>query len=69
MMNTVRDRFYAAQGWVAAKLLALKRDEEGATMIEYALIAALVAVAAIAVLTTLGTDITAKFQAVVDALK
>lgn len=38
------------------------RDESGATMIEYGLIAALVAVAAIAALTALGGDLTGLFQ-------
>lgn len=39
----------------------LYRDESGATAIEYGLIAALVAVAIIGALTTLGTDLTAVF--------
>jgi len=38
--------------------------QAGVTMIEYALIAALVGVAAIAALTTLGTDIKAKFNSI-----
>ncbi len=38
----------------------LRRDEKGATVIEYALIAALVAVAVITVFTTLGTNVTSK---------
>jgi pilus assembly protein Flp/PilA len=38
--------------------------QAGVTMIEYALIAALVGVAAIASLTTLGTDIKAKFNSI-----
>jgi len=40
------------------------RDESGATAIEYGLIAALIAVVIIGVLTTIGTGLTAKFQAV-----
>ena len=36
--------------------------QSGVTMIEYALIAALVGVAAITVLTTLGTNITSRFN-------
>ncbi|AXS38892.1 Flp family type IVb pilin [Breoghania sp. L-A4] len=39
-------------------------DESGATAIEYGLIAALVAVAVIGALTTLGTDLTATFTRV-----
>lgn len=38
------------------------RDESGATMIEYGLIAALVAVAAVAALTTLGGDLAGLFE-------
>ncbi len=47
-------------------------DESGATMIEYGLIAALVAVAAIVALESLGTSITGIFTAVgtkVDGVK
>jgi pilus assembly protein Flp/PilA len=40
------------------------RDESGATAIEYGLIAALIAVAIITLLTTVGTDLTATFQTV-----
>jgi pilus assembly protein Flp/PilA len=40
------------------------RDESGATMIEYGLIAALVAVAAIVALQSLGTSISGMFTAV-----
>jgi pilus assembly protein Flp/PilA len=40
------------------------RDESGATMIEYGLIAALVAVAAIVALQALGTSISSLFSSV-----
>ena len=40
----------------------LVRDEEGATAIEYGLIAALIAVVIIAVLQTVGTDLSTVFQ-------
>lgn len=40
------------------------RDDSGATMIEYGLIAALVAVAAIVALESLGTSISGMFTAV-----
>lgn len=46
---------------------ALKRfwkDEEGVTMIEYSLIAALVAIASIAAWTTLGENIQSKMNSV-----
>ncbi len=41
----------------------LRRNEEGATAIEYGLIAALIAVAAITALTNLGTNVSGTFQA------
>ena len=40
------------------------RDEAGATAIEYGLIAALVAVACIGVLSTLGTNLSATFSTI-----
>lgn len=40
------------------------RDENGATAIEYGLIAALIAVVIIAALTALGTSISAKFNTI-----
>jgi pilus assembly protein Flp/PilA len=46
----------------------LKDREEGQALVEYALILALVSVVAIALLTSIGTSIVAKFQDVVDAL-
>lgn len=42
----------------------LIRDEQGATAIEYGLIAALIAVAAISAMGTLGTNLTKTFNAV-----
>jgi pilus assembly protein Flp/PilA len=46
----------------------LSSKEEGQSMVEYALILALVAIVAITLLTTMGQSITALFQQVVDAL-
>ncbi|MXP25484.1 Flp family type IVb pilin [Altererythrobacter indicus] len=46
----------------------LLRDEAGATAIEYGLIAALIAVAAIAALTTLGGNLSTTFTNVGDSL-
>lgn len=43
-------------------LAKLRRNEEGATAIEYGLIAALIAVAAITALGTLGTELTQTFD-------
>jgi pilus assembly protein Flp/PilA len=51
-----------------AKVLKLIRNEEGATAIEYGLIAALIAVVCIGALTTIGTNLNTKFTAVGTAL-
>jgi pilus assembly protein Flp/PilA len=47
----------------------LLRDEQGATAIEYGLIAALIAVAAIGALQTLGDELSSTFSAVSSAMK
>ncbi|MEM9442657.1 MAG: Flp family type IVb pilin [Pseudomonadota bacterium] len=44
------------------------RDEQGATAVEYGLIAALVSVAIITILGTLGNNLVATFQSVADGL-
>jgi pilus assembly protein Flp/PilA len=44
------------------------QDQSGATAIEYGLIAALIAVACITIMTTLGTNLNAKFTVVSDKL-
>ena len=46
----------------------LLRDEEGATAIEYGLIAALIAVAAVTVMGTVGTNLSSTFNSVSSAL-
>jgi pilus assembly protein Flp/PilA len=46
-----------------------KRDDKGATAVEYALIVGLIAVAIIGVVGFLGDEITILFQEVLDALK
>ena len=51
-----------------ARLTRLINDEDGATAVEYGLIAALVAVAIIGVLGTLGDNLTATFTSVSDDL-
>jgi len=48
---------------------SLLRNEEGVTAIEYGLIAGLIAVGLIVVLTTVGTDLVAKFTQVSTALQ
>ena len=50
------------------KFTTLLKDESGATAIEYGLIAALVSVAAIAALTTMGQSLKAMFESVSNAL-
>jgi pilus assembly protein Flp/PilA len=54
------------------KLISAARSfvagEEGATMVEYGLMVALIAAVCIAVVTTLGTNIQAKFQSVSNAI-
>jgi pilus assembly protein Flp/PilA len=44
------------------------KDESGATAIEYGLIAALISVVIIGVLSTIGTNLTGKFQEISDKL-
>lgn len=51
------------------KLMRFMKEEEGATAIEYGLIASLIAVAIVSVLLTLGPQLTAVFQKVQDSLK
>lgn len=45
-------------------LKALVRDEDGATMVEYALMVALVAAVAVAAVTTLGKNVSSVFNSV-----
>jgi len=51
------------------KMKRFLKDEEGVTAIEYGLIAALIAVIIIGALTTIGTNMNAKFTTVGNALK
>jgi pilus assembly protein Flp/PilA len=51
-----------------ALLTKLLRDESGATAIEYGLIAALIAVAAIAAMQLVGTSLTSTFNTVASDL-
>ncbi len=44
------------------------KDKKGQGMVEYALIIGLIAVVVIGLLTSMGTDIKAKFQEIVDAI-
>lgn len=47
-----------------AKMIAFVKDEDGATAIEYGLIAALVSVAAIGALTAMGNSLSTMFNSV-----
>jgi pilus assembly protein Flp/PilA len=49
-------------------LVKLVKNENGATAIEYGLIAALIAVAAVAAMTTVGANLTALFTTIGAAL-
>ena len=48
--------------------LRLMQNEEGATAIEYGLIAALIAVAAVTVMGTVGTNLSSTFNTVANSL-
>jgi pilus assembly protein Flp/PilA len=50
------------------KLFKLSRDERGATAIEYGLIAALIAVACITALTSVGTKLSGTFNNISSSL-
>lgn len=52
-----------------SKIMRFIRDEQGATAIEYGLIAAGISVAIIAVVQSLGTNLNATFTSVATALK
>lgn len=49
-------------------LAKLLKNEDGATAIEYGLIAALIAVAAVAAMTTVGTKLTALFTTIAGSM-
>ena len=49
-------------------LSRFSQDESGATAIEYGLIAGLIAVVIIATITTVGTNLSAKFNAIANNL-
>ena len=57
-----------ATTWLQLKLDGLKSDRRGVTAMEYGLIAALVAVAIIAAVTSLGTQLASTFTKVTAAL-
>ena len=53
---------------MSAFFTKLLRDESGVTAIEYGLIAALIAVAAVTIMTTVGTNLTSTFSNVASHL-
>jgi pilus assembly protein Flp/PilA len=59
---------FSGQTEMLRTLLKLLRNEDGATAIEYGLIAALIAVAAVAAMTTVGTNLSATFNSVASQL-
>jgi pilus assembly protein Flp/PilA len=54
--------------YIQMRVAMLRDREDGQAMVEYALILGLVSVVSIAILTTIGTDITAIFTTVEGAL-
>ena len=48
-------------------ILRLLRDQDGVTAIEYALIASLISIAAVAMMTIIGTNVTKTFSTVASA--
>ena len=52
-----------------SRIRGLLKDEEGATMVEYALMLALIAAVCIVIVTTLGESANTKFEAVNTALE
>ncbi|HMA48916.1 MAG TPA: Flp family type IVb pilin [Magnetospirillaceae bacterium] len=54
--------------YTAHKIRAFLANEKGVTAIEYGLIAGLIAVIIIGAITTIGTNLDTKFQAVANAL-
>jgi pilus assembly protein Flp/PilA len=53
---------------LSSSSLRVLRDRSGATAIEYGLIAALIAVAAVATMTSVGTNLTSVFSSVASSL-
>ncbi|MFY9719531.1 MAG: Flp family type IVb pilin [Candidatus Cybelea sp.] len=49
-------------------LITMIRDEEGATMVEYGLLVALIAVVALAGITALGTNLSSLFNTVATSI-
>ena len=54
---------------MSAFMLRFTRNQSGATAIEYGLIAGLISVVIIGAITTVGTNLSAKFSTIANALK
>ena len=65
IVKTVQNVLNDGVGQVTVNLLA---DQSGATAIEYGLIAALIAVAAVVVMGTVGTNLSSTFKTVATSL-
>jgi pilus assembly protein Flp/PilA len=65
MLDFIR---YGIAAYVQSSMLTLRNREEGQSLVEYALILALISVVAIAVLTAIGTNVVGKLGQVRDAL-
>ena len=55
---------FTAMSYVSAATSKLFRREEGATLVEYGLLVALIAIAALTAITTVGSSITSLFTTV-----
>lgn len=66
MFVTVRSSFRSS---FQASLVRFLRDDEGVTLVEYALLIGLIAVAAIAAVTAIGTNTNNKLNSAANALK
>jgi pilus assembly protein Flp/PilA len=53
---------------LAGSVRAFVKDEDGATMVEYGIMVALIAAVCVVTITTLGTTLNTKFNAIVTAL-
>jgi pilus assembly protein Flp/PilA len=62
-MSALKENFH-----MFATALKLLRNEDGATAIEYGLIAALIAVAAVTVMGTVGTNLSSTFNTIATKL-
>jgi pilus assembly protein Flp/PilA len=68
MSDLMLQTWVTVQTWVAAAKSAVVRDEEGQGLVEYALILGLVAAVAIAILLTMGTQVSNIFSNIQEKL-